>query len=175
MFNPVEWERLQSSALSHPARSLYLLLIKPLAERNITTLTVAKAQAVLYSSSAYFPTAPSAEMAQLCLDELEEAGFIVRQDPTATWDNCEVTYPLHLATLDEVPQLPFRLQRGWRPQGGFAEACLSCGLADAGFSERELSDFVSYWSSRPEQRNQHAWECAFARRLISRRSAKSRR
>ena len=60
------------------------------------------------------------------------------------------------------------MSASWRPGSNFAQTCLMAGLHNADFTENELNAFVSYWAGRHELRNQHAWERAFALRLLKR-------
>ena len=58
------------------------------------------------------------------------------------------------------------MHSSWRPQANFYQACLLVGLDDCSFTEQDLKAFTSFWSGKHEQRNQIAWERAFATRLL---------
>ena len=60
----------------------------------------------------------------------------------------------------------------WKPGPNFTNACYMCGLEDPAYEKADLSAFVSYWCSHLEQRNQTAWERAFAQRLLKKRMAR---
>lgn len=170
--NALELKHLTQGSLSHIARSLYAFFLRPRAERGIRTVTLNEASSYLQCTSEAFPTSSDLRIASLALTELEQAGFIRREDPSRDWDGAVLAFPLYTSELRTLPQKPFPMAPSWRPGPGFAEACRACGLEEPSFEERELNAFTLYWSSRPESRSQFAWERAFAQRLARSRSAK---
>lgn len=164
--NALEIQYLNQSHLSHIARSLYMLYLRPKAEQNQCITDLSSIASYLSSDSSYFPTTPNFDVACLVLDELEQTGLIKKEDPNAPWQGNTFVLPLFIKEVEELPSKPFYMTNSWRPTATFHEACVLCGLAESTFTEAELKAFTSYWSSKHESRNQVAWERAFAQRLL---------
>lgn len=170
--NATENAHLTQPNLSHEARSLYLLYLRPRIERGIAFFGTAEVASYLENRSESFPVRADPALALAVLNELERAGFIARTEPSLPFDGQRLRFPLFDSTLDQVPERPFPMSAQWRPGPSFAQACLMCGLPSRDFSDHELRAFTSYWASKPEKRVQIAWERAFAQRLLKNREAK---
>ena len=164
--NALEIQYLNKSNLSHIARSLYMLYLRPRAEQNQCLTDLSSIASYLSSDSTYFPTTPTSEIACLVLDELAHTGLIKTANEEASWQGNTFILPLFIKEIEELPSKPFYMTNSWRPTASFHEACVLCGLAESTFTEAELKAFTSYWSSKHESRNQVAWERAFAQRLL---------
>lgn len=164
--NALEIQYLNKSNLSHIARSLYMLYLRPKAEQNQCLTDLSSIASYLSSDSSYFPTTPNFEVSCLVLDELEHAGLIKKANEEAPWQGNTFILPLFIKEVEELPSKPFYMTNSWRPTASFHEACVLCGLAESTFTEAELKAFTSYWVSKHESRNQVAWERAFAQRLL---------
>lgn len=171
--NTAELEILQSKTLSHLSRSLYAFFLRPNAEKNILKLDTMAAAYYLSSSSSCFPTQASLDTVLKCLDELSAHKLVSYTQDAATGEY-SVRLPLFMKEMRDLPALPFQMHLEWRPGPGFSQAALLCGLADSTFSGSDLCSFISYWISKPEKRNQSAWERAFAQRLSRKRSVSGR-
>lgn len=169
--NALEIQYLNKSNLSHIARSLYLLYLRPRSEQNQCLTDLSSIASYLSSDSTYFPTTPNFEVACLVLNELEHAGLIKKEKEDAPWQGNTFILPLFIKEVEELPSKPFYMTNSWRPTASFHEACVLCGLAESSFTEAELKAFTSYWSSKHESRNQVAWERAFAQRLLKQKVA----
>ena len=172
--NNIEFTKLQDPMLSHQARSLYLFFIRPRAEQGLYSAPLGEMIHALHNSS---PVCPFTATPQLCtqlMQELQAAGFIAPPTPAARLQGRQYSLPLVEAEMAQLPALPFALHSAWRPSPDFAQTARLAGLDNAEFTEKELRAFISYWQGRPEQRNQHAWERAFAQRLVKYRSARVR-
>ncbi len=172
--NNLEFARLQDPQLSHQARSLYLFFICPRAERGLMNAPLSELIYFLQNSSPVCPFSPTPDMAQAVLNELYTAGFLAPADEERRRQGCEYTLPLIEAQQRKLPEPPFAMHAAWRPSAAFAQTALLSGLDGAEFTDKELNAFVSYWQGRPEHRNQHAWERAFAQRLLKYREARVR-
>lgn len=171
--NNAEFAKLQERSLSHQARSLYLFFIRPRAERGIFTAPLGEVTAFLQNNSPVCPFSPVPEQSAQILQELYRCGLLADPDPMQAQQRRQYRLPLVEAEQAELPAMPFHMHSAWRPSTGFAQTALLAGLPDGNFTESELNSFISYWQHRPEQRNQHAWERAFAQRLLKRRQAAS--
>ena len=171
--NQTELERLQSPQLSHIARTLYIFHLHKLSKIDVHSLDLGYISHLLSSQSRFFPTVASLEVVKLCLTELEGLGFIKRRIPNAPWNNALIDYPLADKSLDQLPELPFCMHKDWQPSPSFKDAALVVGLENPDFEDAELTEFVSFWLSRSERRNQISWERTFALRLLRQRRAKA--
>ena len=169
--NALEIQYLNKSNLSHIARSLYMLYLRPRSEQNQCLTDLSSIASYLSSDSTYFPTTPNFEVACLVLNELEHAGLIKKEKEDAPWQGNTFILPLFIKEVEELPSKPFYMTNSWRPTASFHEACVLCGLAESTFTEAELKAFTSYWASKHESRNQVAWERAFAQRLLKQKVA----
>ena len=162
--NALEIQYLNKSNLSHIARSLYMLYLRPRSEQNQCLTDLSSIASYLSSDSTYFPTTPNFEVACLVLNELEHAGLIKKEKEDAPWQGNTFILPLFIKEVEELPSKPFYMTNSWRPTASFHEACVLCGLAESSFTEAELKAFTSYWSSKHESR-------AFAQRLLKQKVA----
>lgn len=169
--NNIEFAKLNDKRLSHEARSLYLFYLRPLAERGLCLIDLPALSLAMETISLECPFIPTEKLITGLLNELNALGFIKKKEQSDTWQGCNVILPYFSADTTLLPQSPFAMSASWRPGSNFAQTCLMAGLHNADFTENELNAFVSYWAGRHELRNQHAWERAFALRLLKRRSA----
>lgn len=169
--NNIEFAKLNDKRLSHEARSLYLFYLRPQAERGVCRIDLSALSLTMETTSSVCPFIPSEQILIDLLNELETLGFIEKKEPTDLWQGCVLNLPYFKADATILPQAPFTMTASWRPGSNFTQTCLMSGLDSADFSESELNSFISYWAGRHELRNQHAWERAFALRLLKRRSA----
>lgn len=170
--NATENFHILNPELSHEARSVYMLFLRPRIERGCTLFSLMEIANYLENHSQSFPIAADLEKAEQVLGELERVGFVRRSDPAGNFESQELVFPFFTSPLDNIPDRPFLMTSEWRPGPSFGQACLICGLEDQEFTERELRDFTSYWASKPEKRVQIAWERAFVQRLLKSREAK---
>ena len=171
--NNIEFAKLNDKRLSHEARSLYLFYLRPLAERGLCLIDLPALSLAMETVSSVCPFIPTENLITGLLNELKTLGFIEKKGQSATWQGCSVVLPYFNADTSLLPQAPFAMSASWRPGSNFTQTCLMAGLHSADFTESELNSFISYWAGRHELRNQHAWERAFALRLLKRRSAYS--
>lgn len=171
--NQTELERLQSPQLSHIARTLYIFHLHKLSKIGEHNLDLGYISRLLSSQSRFFPTVATIEVVKLCLTELEDLGFIKRQIPNTPWNCALIDYPLAEKSLEMLPELPFFMHQNWQPSASFKDAALIVGLENPDFSDTELTEFISFWISRSERRNQISWERAFALRLLRQRRART--
>lgn len=164
--NATEFETLQSKMLSHMARTLYVFYLQPLATKQDVVIDLVHLSAELISNSPIAPCHPDLREVEAALFELENAGLILRVQENAPWESAEICFPLYAKGGEELPLRPFRMYVGWQPGPNFRFAALQAGLTNRNYRNSELLEFVNYWCSRPTERNQHAWELAFVRRLI---------
>ena len=83
--NALEIQYLNKSNLSHIARSLYMLYLRPRSEQNQCLTDLSSIASYLSSDSTYFPTTPNFEVACLVLNELEHAGLIKKEKEDAKY------------------------------------------------------------------------------------------
>lgn len=171
--NQTELERLQSPQLSHIARTLYVFHLHKLSKIDEHSLDLGYISRLLSSQSRFFPTVATLEVVKLCLTELEDLGFIKRRVPHAPWSSALIDFPLADKSLEQLPEPPFCMHKDWQPSASFKDAALVVGLEDPDFEDNELTEFVSFWLSRQEKRNQISWERTFALRLLRQRRAKA--
>lgn len=164
--NISEVNALNNKELSHIARSLYTFYLRPNAEQHHNVIDLNSITTYLFSYSKAFPTTPNFDVACMCLKELEVHNLICRVDKTSPWQGSIITLPLFVQEDEVLPSPPFAMHSSWRPQANFYQACLLVGLDDCSFTEQDLKAFTSFWSGKHEQRNQIAWERAFATRLL---------
>ncbi|WP_295483300.1 DnaT-like ssDNA-binding domain-containing protein [uncultured Succinatimonas sp.] len=169
--NNIEFAKLSDKRLSHEARSLYLFYLRPMAERGLCLIDLPALSLAMETISSVCPFIPTENLITDLLNELNLLGFIEKKTQSDTWQGYSVVLPYFNADTTLLPQKPFAMSASWRPSSNFTQTCLMAGLHSADFTESELNSFISYWSGRHELRNQHAWERAFALRLLKHRSA----
>ena len=169
--NNIEFAKLSDKRLSHEARSLYLFYLRPMAERGLCLIDLPALSLAMETISSVCPFIPTENLITDLLNELNLLGFIEKKTQSDTWQGCSVVLPYFNADTTLLPQKPFAMSASWRPSSNFTQTCLMAGLHSADFTESELNSFISYWSGRHELRNQHAWERAFALRLLKHRGA----
>lgn len=172
--NNIEFTKLQDRFLSHEARSLYLFFIRPRAERGLYSAPLGEMIMALQNNSPVCPFNASPQICLQLIQELMHCGLMAPASDTERAHGKEYRLPLVEAEMTALPALPFAMHSAWRPSAAFAQTALLAGLDSADFSDQELRAFVSYWQGRPEKRNQHAWERAFAQRLSKNREARVR-
>ena len=154
--NALEIQYLNKSNLSHIARSLYMLYLRPRAEQNQCLTDLSSIASYLSSDSTYFPTTPNFEIACLVLDELEHTGLIKKENEEASWQGNTFILPLFIKEIEELPSKPFYMTNSWRPTASFHEACVLCGIIlpyCRDQSEHSLLNKVFTVSSRKKQRS----------------------
>lgn len=173
--NNTEFEKLQQSDLSHEARSLYLFFIRPRAEKGIFYADLGEITAMMHNTSAICPFAADPEICRQLMQELFTAGLLQEATSAEQEQGRQYSLPYFAAEGFTLPALPFVMHQSWRPGPAFAQTALFSGLTDTDFAENELQSFITYWSCKPERRNQNAWERTFAQRLKRSREAKVRK
>lgn len=165
--NQAEFNQLQSSLLSHMARSLYIFYLQPQArQQNQVSINLPYLASKLTSQSSFSPSSPSLKDVAHALNELEQHNLIARSHPEQNWQNTQISFPLFEASLKLVPQRPFAINSEWLPGPNFRYAALNAGLIDYQYTTEELTEFINYWSERHDLRTQSGWERLFIRRLI---------
>ncbi|MCR5083928.1 MAG: hypothetical protein K6A65_00295, partial [Succinivibrionaceae bacterium] len=164
-----ERELLLSPALSHEARSLYLLFLRPLAERGRIPPDLGPMAGYLSSESPNFPLEAGYDTARAVLGELVAAGLA---RVTGEGEARHVELTIFERERSALPAEAFAMFQDWRPGPTFADAARAGGLADARFRDQELGGFVRFWLGKRERRTQYAWECTFVERLKRARSAR---
>lgn len=170
--NLIEQKYLTSAHTSHIARSVYVFFLKPNFEQNQKCIDLVALVNYLNTESAYFKTSANFEIAGLILKELEQIGLVKRINPDLPWHDSEFTLPYYVQESLNAPDKAFAMTLSWKPGPNFKDACFLCGLEDPTYQSSELKAFTSYWCAHLEQRNQTAWERAFAQRLLKKRIAK---
>ena len=175
MLNRAEFIQLQSTVLSHLARTMYVFYIKPQARQGNTLIDPVALASQLVSTSTSAPCSPSLEDIEAALNELEMLSLIEREQEDAVWQNASVTLPFFLEETKIVPGMPFTMFLAWEPSASLREVALNMGLADFSYQESELRDFISFWINNRMRRSQHGWETAFIRRLMKNRASDATR
>ncbi|MCK0535595.1 MULTISPECIES: DnaT-like ssDNA-binding domain-containing protein [unclassified Anaerobiospirillum] len=175
MLNRAEFIQLQSTVLSHLARTMYVFYIKPQARQGNTFIDPVALASQLVSTSTSAPCSPSLEDIEAALNELEMLSLIEREQEDAVWQNASVTLPFFLEETKIVPGMPFTMFLAWEPSASLREVALNMGLADFSYQESELRDFISFWINNRMRRSQHGWETAFIRRLMKNRASDATR
>lgn len=170
--NQTEIKYLTDKRLSHAARSLYAFFLKPNFEQNKKHIDLVAVVNYLNTESKNFKTSIDYERAALLLKELEDLNLIKRDDLSSAWHGAQITLPYYVIEGNTLPDAVFAMRPDWKPGPNFTNACYMCGLEDPAYEKADLSAFVSYWCSHLEQRNQTAWERAFAQRLLKKRMAR---
>ena len=168
--NQTELERLESPLLSHISRSLYAFYLHKMATTK-QSLNLPEMANFLSNQSRFFPTQANLEVVKLCLTELEDLGLIKRSLAHCPWAQANIEFPLADKELEELPTKPFLMTKNWKPSPSFRDAALMVGLENCEYSQAELSEFISFWRSRQDMRNQISWERAFAIKLRRNRQA----
>lgn len=175
---PAELTLLTQPRLSHAARSLYTLFLRPKALQG-TSLRLNYPE-LGRALAVEDPTCPGGFSFQVnarqltgLLDELLAAGLIVRQGQCQDehYHGLEISLPmLPGAPAEPLAQVAFAMHQAWRPDGGFQALSRLCGVIDCSYSEEELGEFIAYWLGRPEQfATQHQWMLKFIKALKARR------
>ncbi|MGN0901692.1 MAG: DnaT-like ssDNA-binding domain-containing protein [Succinivibrio sp.] len=172
--NLTEQQLLINSRISHISRSLYAFYLRLHFEQGENHIDLISVCNYLYTESQYFPTHPDFNIANICLNELEEAGLIKKESniETSSWQGVQYSLPAYVSELSSLPRELYPMTLEWRPSPNFHDAAVLCGLVDSTFTEKELKAFTSYWSGRGDMRNSAAWDRAFALRLLKSRVAK---
>jgi len=178
---PAEHALLSQPKLSHPARTLYWLLLRPAclrqADYQVNYPELGRALAVEDPKApggfAYQVTAR--QLTEL-FDELIRAGLVALPPtwPAEHYHLCPITLPLLPGSGSlPLPQAAFAMHADWRPDGRFTNLARLCGLLDSQYTEEELGEFIAYWLGRPEQfANQHQWQLKLIKALKARRYPK---
>ncbi len=171
MLNRAEFNQLKSQMLSHLARTMYLIYLRPSAPQGAVNVDPVALTSDLVSHSAIMPCNPTLTMIEGALLELEQEHLIARVMPNIPWQGALVIFPLYAQELMEVPHAPFRMYAQWQPGPSFRNAALMAGLVDYSYQEPELMSFINFWLERGALHNQYGWERLFIQRLLKLRSA----
>lgn len=165
--NQAEFTQLQSSLLSHMARSLYIFCLQPQArQQNQVIINLPSLAIKLTSQSSFAPCKPTLKDIKCALNELEQHHLIARNHTAHDWQGAQISFPLFDVALQQLPQRPFAIYDKWMPGPNFRYAALNAGLLDYRYTSEELTEFINYWSERHDIRTQSGWERLFIRRLI---------
>ena len=174
-----ELRLLSAPGLSHEARSLYLLFIRPFALNGKAMLDLRDLQAHMSVSDSRSPGGysyrPDEDTLQELLFELTGHGLVARGDGAdGLFEDGETIFlPAADCSLTAEGRKPdlrlFPISESWRPSDGFPATAVKMGLDGSDWSERELADFItSAWADGRVQ-SASRWDVAFARFLRSRR------
>ena len=174
-----ELRLLGAPGLSHEARSLYLLFIRPFALNGKAMLDLRDLQAHMSVSDSRSPGGysyrPDDGTLQELLFELTGHGLVTRaHDKDGLFEDGETVFlPAADCSLTAEGRKPdlrlFPISESWRPSDGFPATAVKMGLDGSDWSERELADFItSAWADGRVQ-SASRWDVAFARFLRSRR------
>jgi DNA replication protein DnaT len=180
---PTEYIQLNSPRLSHPARTLYYLQLRRLAESGTRVILsypeLGRALAVedpqKVGGFAYQVNA--SQLTQL-LDELQTAGLIQlkHQPQQGHYHGAECVLPCLTQTFSNspIPQAAHPMHPQWRPGDSFHDLAKLCGLLESQFHEEDLGEFMAYWLGRPEvYATDHQWMLKFIKALKARRYTKT--
>ena len=175
--SPQEYLLLNQPRLSHPARTLYYLHLRRLANQQQPVLInypeLGRALAVEDPSAAGgFSYQVNARQLTQLLDELIQAGLIqLSTSPSSEhYHQQYATLPLVSAPTTPLAQQSFAMHTEWQPDHQFVGLCQLCGLIDPRYDEEERGEFIAYWLGRPERfATQHQWMMKFVKMLKSRR------
>ena len=173
MLNRAEFAQLQSTLLSHMARTLYIFYIQPIARSGQLIVDPIAMTKQLISISSYAPCNPSLKDVEQALLELEQINLIKRAPGTISWQGAHVILPLFVMETNFVPSRPFQMFPSWQPSASYPTVALQAGLIDYHYQDHELQSFISFWITRTLSRNQQAWERSFVMRLLKVRSAQT--
>lgn len=173
MLNRAEFTQLQSTLLSHMARTLYIFYIQPIARSGQLIVDPIAMTKQLISISSYAPCNPSLKDVEQALLELEQINLIKRAPGTISWQGAHVILPLFVMETNFVPNRPFQMFPSWQPSASYPTVALQAGLIDYHYQDHELQSFISFWITRTLSRNQQAWERSFVMRLLKVRSAQT--
>lgn len=173
MLNRAEFAQLQSTLLSHMARTLYIFYIQPIARSGQLIVDPIAMTKQLISISSYAPCNPSLKDVEQALLELEQINLIKRAPGTISWQGAHVILPLFVMETNFVPSRPFQMFPSWQPSASYPTVALQAGLIDYNYQDHELQSFISFWITRTLSRNQQAWERSFVMRLLKVRSAQT--
>ena len=173
MLNRAEFAQLQSTLLSHMARTLYIFYIQPIARSGQLIVDPIAMTKQLISISSYAPCNPSLKDVEQALLELEQINLIKRAPDTISWQGAHVILPLFVMETNFVPSRPFQMFPSWQPSASYPTVALQAGLIDYHYQDHELQSFISFWITRTLSRNQQAWERSFVMRLLKVRSAQT--
>ena len=174
-----ELRLLSAPGLSHEARSLYLLFIRPMALNGKAMLDLRALRDQMSVQDSRSPGGysyrPDDDMLQELLFELLGQRLISRREGTdGLFEDGETVFlPAADCTLTAEGRKPnlrlFPISESWRPSDGFPATAVKMGLDGSDWSERELADFItSAWADGRVQ-SASRWDVAFARFLRSRR------
>lgn len=82
------------------------------------------------------------------------------------WQGAIFSLPLFNLPLVQQPSRPFKMHDAWEPGPSLAYAAHRAGLINYEYSQRDLKEFIAYWQTRPDRKNQINWELTFIQRLI---------
>ncbi len=103
--NALEIQYLNKSNLSHIARLLYMLYLRPRSEQNQCLTDLSSIASYLSSDSTYFPTTPNFEVACLVLNELRTRWSYQKRKEDAPWQgNTSYPAPVSLRKLKSFLQ-----------------------------------------------------------------------
>lgn len=173
MLNRAEFSQLQSTLLSHLARTLYIFYIQPQARVKEVILDPIELTKQLISISTFAPCNPTLSDIDHALNELEQLNLIKRASDASSWQNAPITLPLFAQEINYIPGRAFQMYPSWLPSATYRSVALQAGLVDYDYQEQELQQFISFWLTRTVTRNQQGWERSFALRLLKVRSSQT--
>ena len=142
--SPQEYLLLNQPRLSHPARTLYYLHLRRLANQQqpvpINYPELGRALAVEDPSAAGgFSYQVNARQLTQLLDELIQAGLIqLSTSPSSEhYHQQYATLPLVSAPTTPLAQQSFAMHTEWQPDHQFVGLCQLCGLIDPRYDEEE--------------------------------------
>lgn len=168
-----ELRLLSAPGLSHEARSLYLLFIRPFALNGKAMLDLRALQDQMSVQDSRSPGGysyrPDDGTLQELLFELTGHGLVTRaHDKDGLFEDGETVFlPAADCSLTAEGRKPdlrlFPISENWRPSDRFPATAVKMGLDGSDWSERELADFIaSAWADGRVQ-SASRWDVAFAR------------
>lgn len=165
--------------ISNEARVLYLLGLRPLAEKQTgltSPLNYKQLIALLNSTANHFSLGRQInslikELVKYQLVELDENASLDR-----SFNGKQLSLPLMNINQDDYPSLHMQwnaMTPEWQPhQRVFEDLAALVGIIDKHYTETELGEFIAYWMGRPEmQFSQFQWTQKFVFQLKQRRVA----
>lgn len=175
---PAEYNALANPRLSHPARTLYVLLLRRMVlEHQAPSLSYPELGRALAVADPHdtsgFAFQVNARQLTTLLEQLVSAQLLKIEHDSRSEHYHQCTFQLPLLQLQSrspLPERPFQMHLHWRPDEGLPALAKLCGVLDASYSEEELGEFIAYWLGRPEVfDSQHQWMLKFIRALKGRR------
>lgn len=165
--------------ISNEARVLYLLGLRPLADKQTgltTHLNYKQLIGLLNSTTKHFSLGRQInslikELVNHQLVKFEESASLDK-----SFNGKQLSLPLMAINQDDYPALHMQwsaMTPQWQPhQRVFEDLAALVGIIDKHYNETELGEFMAYWMGRPEmQFSQFQWTQKFVFQLKQRRVA----